>query len=75
MAKPNATCAGRIAAMAETIASYNIKGRVFCERAGIAHSTWCRWKKAEGDSPRATTLDRAEAALGAMVKAVKAGRP
>ena len=74
MVKANSTCSDRIAAMVKTIGSYNIRARDFADKTGIAHSTWCRWKSGSV-IPRADTLDRAEAALDAMVKAIKAGRP
>lgn len=67
------TTADRIAALQRNIRAYRIRHGDFCAAAGLNASTWCRWRNGK-ISPRATSLDHAEAALSELVKAVRAGR-
>ena len=56
-----------VAQLADRAFRAGVPMKEVCRRAGVAVSTWHRWVK-EGSSHVASTLDRLEAALTALIE-------
>ena len=66
------TVEDEIRGIADDLRRYGIRSGLFCVKAGLANSTWCRWKSGKA-KPQASSLIDAKVALGELIEAARKG--